>query len=48
MDHLIPDRRPNLVLIIKKYITVSSCGFTVSADDRRKVKKVEKLDFARE
>ena len=51
MDQPIPTRIPDIVLINKKK-NFSYCGFTVSADYRRKLKgsgKIDKYsDFARE
>ena len=51
-DHLIPARRPDLVVINKKERTCHLIDFAVPADHRVKLKKIEKkdkyLDLARE
>ena len=51
-DHLIPARRPDLVLINKKRKTCRIVDFAVPADHRVKIKENEKrdkyLDLARE
>ena len=51
-DHLIPARRPDLIIINKKKRTCKTVDFAVPADHRIKLKQCEKkykyLDFARE
>ena len=51
-DHLIPARRPDLIIINKKKGTCKIVDFAVPADHRVKLKDVEKkdkyLDLARE
>ena len=51
-DHLIPARRPDLIIINKKKRTCKIVDFAVPADHRIKLKKSEKkdkyLDLARE
>ena len=51
-DHLIPVRRPELIIINKKKRTCKIVDFAVPADHRIKLKKCEKkdkyLDLARE
>ena len=51
-DHLIPARRPDLVLINKKKRTCHIVDFAVPADHRVKLKEIEKkdkcLDLAKE
>ena len=51
-DHLIPARRPDLIIINKKKRTCKIVDFAVSADHRIKLKEYEKkdkyLDLARE
>ena len=52
MDHLIPARRPDLIIINKKKRTCKIVDFAVPADHRIKQKECEKkdkyLDLARE
>ena len=52
MDHLIPARRPDLIIINKKKRTCKIVDFAVPADHRLKLKECEKrdkyLDLARE
>ena len=52
MDHLIPARRPDLIIINKKKRTCKIVNFAVPADHRIKLKECEKkdkyLDLARE
>ena len=43
-DHLIPDRRPDLIIINKKKRTCKIVDFAVSADHRIKLKESEKKD----
>ena len=43
-DHLIPARRPDLVLINKKKRTCQLVDFAVPADHRVKLKESEKID----
>ena len=51
-DHLIPARRPDLIIINKKKRTYKTVDFAVPADHRIKLKECEKrdkyLDLARE
>ena len=51
-EHLIPTRRPNLIIINKKKRTCKIVDFAVPADHRIKLKECEKkdkyLDLARE
>ena len=51
-DHLIPARRPDLIIINKKKRTCKIVDFSVRADHRIKLKECEKkdksLDLARE
>ena len=51
-DHLIPARRPDLIIINRKKRTCKIVDFAVLADHRIKLKEPEKkdkyLDFARE
>ena len=51
-DHLIPARRPDLIIINKKKRTCKIVDFAVPADHRIKLKECEKkdkyLDLARE
>ena len=44
MDHKIPVKRPDVVLINKKKITCPLVDFAVLADYRVKIKEVEKRD----
>ena len=43
-DHLIPARRPNLVIINKKKRTSGIMDFTVPADHEKKIKENKKRD----
>ena len=43
-DHLIPARRPNLIIINKKKTTCKIVDFAVPADHRIKLKECEKKD----
>ena len=51
-DHLIPERRPDLIITNKKKRTCTIVNFAVPADHRIKLKECEKkdkyLDLARE
>ena len=44
MDHLIPARRPGLIIINKKKRTCKIVDFAVPADPRIKLKECEKKD----
>ena len=46
--HLIPVRRPDLVIINKKNVTLTYYGFAVQANNRVKIREKEKRDKYRD